>query len=1099
MVRPRSDLLSKSPDLKAPAEVKKVLKETKVTGKVPCSLSATRKTAKELPGSKPVPRHASSSPPTKPSTPETKVAINKKVFKTSSSLTKGVEKRSTKTVESERKKDLSTDKKKREKKIEGLIKNSKKDKTKDDSDKKRTKKKTENGKKKNGTKKKDKENLENTENEYELEQFGFDESGRPIKSDNFFQNLFLHSCKLSSHAVSAKRTAVVRSSSVAERARKLSEVDQNSVYKSEPSLRNFNVYLSQKRPVSESRFRSLERTSRQGSPSFSGYQMLERTDGYDRDIWEYCNQDTPAYESVRGRSSSEPPRTSPSEELYENIENMSPSVSRSPSCRRIRRAASSAKSIEGIAGIKKKVRSKSLNEADRYSQMGSASSLTDRPGYQCFIAEQVHSTRKSERFQELHKFYSSLERMAELQKATSNVDLRPRSKGEEIIDFDRWKMVRNKERAETELSRLYEQLKECQRDKDFLFKPRETVRWKGDRGLRSKEKSVEDLRQQFLKMSESDRQLKKHPTTNKDIYKPFWRGNSVADLANSLTCVTGSKRGRPVVECDRDLTKPVARISGDIGSRLWSSLSVEQVNALKSQLSEIYNTVSNLKHDRIRKMRNSLRDYEIDIAQFGSQEVLHVRRNSLVSENQLYSPTVKRSEAKRRERTKADSIGALPSYKSQLPMTEVEKKKLSMTISDEIKDRVKKRKHCSLVIPRETLGAVATIKGSKKQKSPTDSEISPRTCYSLLSDDSQEKGKDFLLVLTPKDKQHEVKKLVDDWGKNEYARVVQTTSTSSSSSASTVIHLGERESSHNKAGRSSGESPQRTLTSSQSFTNLKELFGEKHATTYATPPLKRNSPLSDSADSIYKCSSPDPMKYYRAYLSMVKAGDVRKLREKFESYDDIYNFLRSQDDGDIWRPKKRFQSDPDLTRDYLSRKGGISPVPLRTEDRYMPRINVISKTATLQRRSRTAPPKLESSRNKTGHVDRMRHFFETNEQLSLLGQMYTSTPEIPQLRDIAPYLECDWIAHRNPTRDLTPVKRTSGQRSSSVSPVRQSILKHQDMFADQEFNPEIHRPLYRYQPHSAGETATRWQQQGAHQQWTVTSRPSVTFKGALIL
>lgn len=1001
------------------------------------------------------------------------------------------------------------------------------------------KKKNENSsKKKNNSKKKDKENVPsvvNGENNDNVEDI------KSPDSKTFFQHLLLREVNTGQPASNnAVSTTLQRTPSVSERAKKFSDSTQNS-YKSEPSLRNLNVYLSQKKPVSESRFRSLDRADlgrrcRGLSPFYGTLDFFDKLDKFDKhnNVWDYSQfGTTPTYESIKSRSSSEPPCStpSPSQDIVE-IEVSSPTVSRSPSSRRIRR--STTKTIESVAGPKKKVRSKSLNEADRQSQMGSTSSLSmsyaDHADYQSYVFELLHSSRKSARFKELHKFYSSLERMAELEKTTSSNDLRPRLKGEEVIDFDRWKKLRSKERAEVELTNLYQKLKGEQKEKDLLFQPRETVRWQGDRGLRNKEKSVEDLRQKFQRMVESSESEKKAADiSNKDVYKPLWRGNSVANLAQSLTSITGSKRGRPVLESSKENSKlpfkPTTKTGKEIGSRLWSSLSMDQVNALKCQLSEIYSTVSNLKKERIKKMRQNIEDYEMNVVDLNPQETLHVRSNSLVSPDQLYSPSVKKRDIKRQECMKADSISAIPQVKSK-GLSEPEKKKLSMSLSAEVKERIKKKKHGSLVIPRETLGAVAARKGSKKFKTTSTSDASPRTCYSFMSDESTDKeksatkNKDLMLVLTPKEQQTEVKKMVDDWGGKEYAKLIQTTS-SSSSSASTVIHLGSRddfrtnESKYCEISQSSSDlrnldnssSPQnRALFPSQSLTDLKDLFGEKHASNYATLPLKNiQKPFFNSADSLSKSVSPDPMKYYRAYLNVVKAGDVRKLKEKFESYDDIYNLRRESP------VPKMFQSDPDLTRDFLSRKGGelskvvikgqelgdvqwlrkryeprkVSPMPFRTEDRYMPHINVISKTVSLQQRSHTPPSKSETS--KTGNVERLKQHFEKT-GMSLLGQMYTSTPEITELRDIAPYLECDWIAHQNP-RSPKPIKKPVRKRPASASPVRQSILKNNDIFANQHFNPEIHRPVYRYQPEQDFDEKN-WQGKS----WNL--RPTVTFKGA---
>lgn len=1149
----------------------------------------------------------------------------------------------------------------------------------------------------------------------------------------FFQNLLLRNMP---SPTPSNTNTLQRMSSVLERAQKFVNSDGYSSlpYRSEPSLRLVNVYLKNKKPVSESKFRSLDReitsnrSSRSPSPLYCGsrrFEFLEKIDKFDRinNVWDKTNYYAPSGSRERSpelfkeRSSSEPPRVSPTHEdqYHENFgniqnahwdyDNMTPPLSRSPSCRRIRSGRTAVKTIESIEGLRRKgARAKSLSEADGKPSLArlqahSTSSLnlshiTDHSDYQTYVMELLHSTKKSDRFKELYKFYTSLERMGQLERTTSNIDLRPRKKGEEIIDYDRWKQLRTKERAEEELKSLYGKLKDAQKEKDLLFEPRDsaTLKWKGDRGLRGKERSVEDLRQRFQRMAYEDSDIemckRRDIDASKDVYKPLWRGSSVVNLASSLTNRT-NRRGRSVSEVDQTastIPRPVgSRCTQAIGSRLWSSLSMEQVNALKNQLSEIYNTVSSLKRDRINKMLKGkpyAKEFEILVPPGESEKVdpseaLHVRCNSLLTKEQLYSPLNRRKESNRSDCKKADSISSIPNWKGRkdsgsgsgdsshssiaMPLSESEKKKLSMSLSEEVKSRVsktysedkkKKRRVSSIVIPRETLGAVAAIKGTKKtgrMKSPSPSDSSPRTCYSIeMSEDgscckqtsstsSRGQDKDFLLVLTPKDDDlQEVKKVVDEWAeckskkkspKDErvVARLVQTTSNSEtdsgSSEASTVIHLGSREDVQKKVdyfesktgkddgkntdgrvSRSAGDvrpfneeikhraksapsafssnKSRSNLVSSQSFSDLKELLGEKRASEYATTPLRKvletkninidhvkmlekhcqqavDSGLQSSEESLpirSRSISPDPMKYYRAYLSMVKAGDVRKLRDKFESMDDLYTITDEENLRVPSPPPKRHQSDPDLTKEFFARKISdsgktiikgqevgdvkclkkkyesqrgrqktrrvVSPVPLKSDNRFMPHINVISKLATLQQqRSQTAPARPETCAFRTGEVDRIRQQFEAQQHdLSLLGQMYTSAPDVRELRDIAPYLECNWVAHQHPKpRSLSsPETQRSLQyspkpRPASSSPIRRqttSILKSQqkkerDIFANQHFDPSIHRPLYRYQPPSpCVDTSYHYRPWIRdpywwwRHYWFPSTKPTVTFKGA---
>lgn len=86
---------------------------------------------------------------------------------------------------------------------------------------------------------------------------------------------------------------------------------------------------------------------------------------------------------------------------------------------------------------------------------------------------------------------------------------------------------------------------------------------------------------------------------------------------------------------------------------------------------------------------------------------------------------------------------------------------------------------------------------------------------------------------------------------------------------------------------------------------------------------------------------------------------------------------------------------------------------------------------------------------------------EHDDEISLMGHMYTSSPNLKELRDITPYLTANWIAHRYPrsednTRSLsspqasmaskdTSLVRKDRCRPKSSSPFRksapQSILK----------------------------------------------------------
>ncbi|XP_023287928.1 uncharacterized protein LOC105701092 isoform X3 [Orussus abietinus] len=1127
--------------------------------------------------------------------------------------------------------------------------------------------------------------------------------GEVMKSNTFFQNLFLRNV-----SPTPSQSSVVRKNSVLERV-KIFQEGRSDRFRSEPSLRSINIYLSHKRPVSNSKFKNWEHessSSRSSSPygvcwpgrsvfkKISKFESLLSVDEYPPDYRSTSSlrSRSPDFsrEVLKGRSSSEPPlRMLPEDK--EKSPKASRTSSPSPARSDIPQRVQSLKTPESLGTfILKKARARSVGEADQRpispkQRFGSSLSLTrstsslmssqvDREDSHQYVLEMLHYRRKSKRYRELHDFYASLERMGELERTTSTGDLRPRLRNEEIIDYDRWKEVRTKERAERELKILYDKLQAAQKEKDFLFRPKdvERYRWRGDSGLRCKEKSVENIREHFKKLENEESELessrRREISSKKDVYKPLWRGSTVMNVANTII----RKAAESHAESDRSVLHPSLQRSLGGSKKFWSSLSVEQVNTLKNQLNEIYGSENGKSKTSISKA-----DYEIvvppkegGILTIPQEEVkgLHVRCHSLLgSDNRdggtkqdpgsgdRLEPTLKRSNSIGRGRTleRSQSDRVVP------PMSELEKKRLSLTLSQEILDKVSKRKPSGSLQPRETRGAFAAAlaipKGSTSARS-----TSPRTCYSLeMSEDGATKSKeknDFLLVLAPDSEgtagKKRVENVLEEWSKKSAptssaptedgtsktsrptsGSEVESNTESSDASVRTVIHqthpeevprkvdffehVGEERNEPRKPPKYVGH-PHR-LSSSQSFADLKELFGERESAKYGTIPLFRSrarstspgspptspgshqcarlrdtyertrsvsprtvSTSSCSLDSIWqRSSSPDPEKYWRAYLKLVKSGAVKRLRAKFESLEELH-----QDRNRVVQIPKRFQSDPELTRNLLkrgnlgnqctkavvkihecsdvnwlrrkyepirgrTRKRGTSPipkVPLRLEDLGMPRINVISKLAELKDSVRASSSASSSSFMREAEtrelrarrpVGKVRKRFERDQERGDSGEVFSSSPSLHELRDIAPYLAGRWVAHKYPRRhdnarslsspDLSleegsgkgpegpggggvvPPRRhrsprpgSEKPRASSASPVGPrrptSILKHpnerKDPFADQHFDPSKHRPRYRYQPPPPSPPAAR---RNFRPWWpplpTYTARPTVTFEG----
>lgn len=647
--------------------------------------------------------------------------------------------------------------------------------------------------------------------------------------------------------------------------------------------------------------------------------------------------------------------------------------------------------------------------------------------FACPKGEFVHSPQRCTRFKELNQFYSTLERMGELQRTTSSNELRPRRRKEdEIIDFDRWREVHTRERAEKELDVLYTKLKLDQKEKGFLFQSKnvDSYRWKKDldRGLRIKDRSVENIKDGFERLKEAPRAsaIPDEVIFRKELYKPLWRGNSVVDLATSMVERRSQSEGRvgalkKKLESERLLTH-------GIGSRIWSSLSSEQINLLKTQLNEIYGKKDNV---------------------------------------EVVPPPVWRN---------PDEFQTVPL------MSEKEKRELSQSLSKEVMSRMSgKKASSSLVLGKETRGAIAAAEA--KVKSET---VSPRTCYSLeLSEDEEKKQRDgdFVLVLARNDSEahkDDINSTMDFWARPKNAMVStdatvaktsmsETESGSTDESTKTVVFKGSKEKvqrsieyfeqvaeeqpytptvykaadlSSNGEDDRNGESPhsrkERKLVGSQSYQDLKEFFGEEN----------KNKELSREITMIRKKSE------HPAFFALRRSRSNPELHRKGQV------LIPGQSLGDVDSLRRRYEYPWIFSRgrSRIRRGGVVSPVYFRIGDRLMPHINIISKIASLYPKKTIFLSQVRRKSNEElakilgcplGEVERLRHKFDAG-NISLLGHMFTSSPNVHELRDIAPYLTGAWVAHQYPkkednTRSLSspeksPIVRRVTPRPKSASP-----------------------------------------------------------------
>lgn len=1015
-----------------------------------------------------------------------------------------------------------------------------------------------------------------------------------VQSDAFFQHLLLRNIDAPLPRPSSRNVWLAEKTMQLQRRRPHSESNLGATA----------IYLRHTKPVTESKFRSLDVSimrSRSVSPKSIGR------------ICDHHNLASVDEDSEKKRSRSLPPKlifsqtSRPVSPVVLRRAARSPTppsiVYRSPSqkiCRRTKSFQSEQRSSPALSYL-------SSNLARSTSSVDSV----DKQEYQLYLKEMASCKRASSKFKDLNLFYSTLEKMGELERTTSSADLRPRRKHEdEIIDYDRWKEVRSRERAEKELNTLYKQLKMNEKEKGFLFRPKdvEHFKWKRefDRGLRIKEKSVEDIKEAFekLKMEEKAADVTKRRLLDyeKDVYKPLWRGSSVFNLASNIIERRSVSEGR-VQSVRQKLIESERLLTHGIGSRIWSSLSMEQVNTLKHQLNEIYSQNTS---KRIQQ------DYSINVSPDSKHNhvpSLSVRRNSDISEPLYKSMTG--TEPSNKERSHFSCVSRSDS------LSENDKKRLSQSLSKEVLDRMSKQQKyktsLSLVLGKETRGAIAAA-DANINVNRLEAE-SPRTCYSLeMSEDSfcekdkKHRDSDFVLVLAKNDSQKSnIKETMQEWAQpkkalitmdvtspNKMSSTSETESGSTDDSNRTVVYVEKKPDVQEKVEyfektakintytptiykpsdevyengddslvshiTDSNENLSSKLSSSQSYQNFKELFGENDLARFATVPLSASrkqlyipphkpmirattiSPIrtitpSNSNESLYRSRSLSP--YFGETYALARSGEVRRLKNQFEftnkrvlqkhrrwkSDDQLHKtiFVPGQSSGDVDMLRKKYEY-PAIAgrgRSRTRRGGVVSPIFLRAEDRFMPHINIISKIASLYPKRSVASALFDRRRGNEelaqilgcpiGEVERLRQKFDSSDNISLLGHMFTSSPNIHELRDIAPYLAAEWTAHRYPriedntrslsspeqsvaSRDLSIVRRSP--RPKSASPTRPkkplSILKSpRSVFAKQTFDPKVQR----YQPPLPSKETVKFRSW-----WPPTSthaRPSVTFKGGV--
>nr|XP_040224775.2 uncharacterized protein LOC120950637 isoform X9 [Anopheles coluzzii] len=726
-------------------------------------------------------------------------------------------------------------------------------------------------------------------------------------------------------------------------------------------------------------------------------------------------------------------------------------ISRSPSCRRIQY-------LKGKEGqVKKIIRARSLSGTN--GQRG----RLDKPKDELVRSHSLNLSQDSSvsrsRFRELNTFYNSLERLGQLERETSSSsnDLRPsrRMREEEIIDYDLWKRVRVQEKAERELSQLKSKLKQDQREKDLFFLPRdpEDVRWRSDldTGLRNREKSVEDLKcilnEQALNFEDAKlRDLE----TRKDHYKPLWRGSSVIDVASHLEekySTQGEKRDEPQ---SLDI----------ISSNLLSTLSSEQMKKLKNQLSEIYSnstpkdpaTPSRVSSE----MYHHQEEYIINVPERASrlESLLKVRSHSVLTQDKVNQCQLRAQSLKLDHKTgeklasKSSAQSNQQTFQSNsLPSKTFDRVALSRSLCQELKDKILEKHHTLPSIGKKKKNARPTILASEASIFSSLENTRKRGDANTTSSTQQ--------PLSRQQTSEGANKNIEDRARKERLQShCDTESISSETSNKTVIFrsqtlcqaaaddvpvediktkikyfenkqgedtptvtiyharedssLSEDESGTKQQAASKKSAAKGTsgsmITLSQSFTDLKDLFGEKRSVSCSA--YTANSSSQESKRTSVRKMSPKRFTFRSRsstpdYATCIQTGEVKKIKDKFESLDvniwrqsediavsserhyqsdselsrqpfgeyekrDTENsskknqskqttpstIVRHHESGDVSRITHKYEAQSERARCRKSRKDRvISPIPknpFRKDDRFMPHINVISKTASLK-------------------------------------------------------------------------------------------------------------------------------------------------------
>lgn len=761
-------------------------------------------------------------------------------------------------------------------------------------------------------------------------------------------------------------------------------------------------YLSTKKPVTTSKFKIIDR-NRSVSPVRS-----PRTGSYASA--RACQNEVILYPKARSevvRSKSQPPRMVeiqtperptvihvkperivPCPQTYHSLPRMSRHSTPLRYVRQYREVCGRAKSEGPLIEVPgEEVMS------DRWSASTPSLNAVDKNA-------DIWSYRNTDRFLELNQLYSHLERVGELQKVTSQSDLRPIRKKEEVVDYELWKKIRMREKAQKELDFLINQLKSNQKMKRFHFeRDVDSIRWNGENepALRHKSMSVENLKEYFTEMG-------------------LLADRSPAIEMDSLE-ITG--QATPV-KVSKAIDTYENQLGMTISPTLMSTLSVDQVLKLKTQLRQIYSSESS------------------SLADGGPESSAHKRSRSQDSQT-LGKPVG----GDVRPPKKFNTI-------TKTHLSEEDKKSLQQSICSEIKEAVEqRRRHKSLDTTRI---------------SDSDDNQSDVGCRQPAVDVMDGQPKDIQGKITFFEK-----KPLEVSGTTIY-HARDTSSDDEVASSSMPAHLAPG----TTVDGIVVPDPNLLNRRSHSFSDLKEMFGERmhesHKCRSVSPSLRFAAAAAAASSEVRAASALDQDNNTQssASESATDGDQTRSMATAQKSQLKI-------DDGDVSWMAHKYETIATVRgrcrkRRTVSGAASSSSSCLKQDCHVlMPHIDIISKTAALQLPSRICVPPRPAA--KTGEVEKMKTFFENKHKSSLLGEMFTSEPDISKLRDASVYLSGSWVAHQYPKKEdnflslprvIDPQQKLAKKkllareklRSLSISPSRKLSILKQCIFPYKIFDEE---------------------------------------------